>query len=91
MNVSWLTIARLCLVNMAIGGLAALPVNLFNRLMTVELAWPEEEGGQVELARIICWEFIGLGGVEGNTRTEDEPPVEISEDEGAEEPAPPAS
>ncbi|MEM1234556.1 MAG: BCD family MFS transporter [Pseudomonadota bacterium] len=40
MTASWLTIARLCLVNMAIGGLAALPVNLFNRLMTVELALP---------------------------------------------------
>ncbi|MEL7026659.1 MAG: PucC family protein [Pseudomonadota bacterium] len=40
MRVGWLTIARLCLVNMAIGGLAALPVNLFNRLMTVELALP---------------------------------------------------
>ena len=40
MSASWLTIARLCLVNMAIGGLAALPVNLFNRLMTVELALP---------------------------------------------------
>lgn len=36
----WGTIARLCLANMAIGGLAALPVNLFNRLMTVELALP---------------------------------------------------
>jgi len=34
------TILRLCLVNMAIGGLAALPVNLFNRLMTVELSLP---------------------------------------------------
>ncbi|MEM6358261.1 MAG: MFS transporter [Pseudomonadota bacterium] len=40
MTVSWLTIARLCLVNAAIGGMAALPVNLFNRLMTVELALP---------------------------------------------------
>ncbi|WP_296418314.1 PucC family protein [Pseudooctadecabacter sp.] len=38
--VGWPTIARLCLVNMAIGGLAALPVNLFNRLMTVELSLP---------------------------------------------------
>ncbi|MGR3433683.1 MAG: PucC family protein [Shimia sp.] len=37
---SWGTLARLCLVNAAIGGLAALPVNLFNRLMTVELALP---------------------------------------------------
>jgi len=36
----WGGIARLCLANMAIGGLAALPVNLFNRLMTVELALP---------------------------------------------------
>ena len=37
---SWGNIIRLCLANMAIGGLAALPVNLFNRLMTVELALP---------------------------------------------------
>lgn len=37
---SWGTLIRLCLVNTAIGGLAALPVNLFNRLMTVELALP---------------------------------------------------
>ena len=36
----WGGILRLCLVNMALGGLAALPVNLFNRLMTVELALP---------------------------------------------------
>ncbi|WP_299733615.1 MFS transporter [uncultured Tateyamaria sp.] len=40
MSVGWGTLARLCLVNAAIGGLAALPVNLFNRLMTVELALP---------------------------------------------------
>ena len=37
---SWGMLFRLCLVNAAIGGLAALPVNLFNRLMTVELALP---------------------------------------------------
>lgn len=36
----WPGLARLCLVNAAIGGMAALPVNLFNRLMTVELALP---------------------------------------------------
>lgn len=36
----WGNIARLCLVNAAIGGMAALPVNLFNRLMTVELTLP---------------------------------------------------
>lgn len=36
----WGATARLCLVNAAIGGLSALPVNLFNRLMTVELALP---------------------------------------------------
>ena len=40
MTLGWGGIFRLCLVNMAIGGLAALPVNLFNRLMTVELALP---------------------------------------------------
>ncbi|WP_299629050.1 MFS transporter [uncultured Tateyamaria sp.] len=40
MSVGWLTLVRLCLVNAAIGGLAALPLNLFNRLMTVELALP---------------------------------------------------
>ncbi|MEM9715758.1 MAG: BCD family MFS transporter [Pseudomonadota bacterium] len=40
MSIGWGHIARLCLANMAIGGLSALPVNLFNRLMTVELALP---------------------------------------------------
>lgn len=40
MTLGWGGIARLCLANAAIGGLAALPVNLFNRLMTVELGWP---------------------------------------------------
>ena len=40
MTISWGTLIRLCLVNAAVGGLAALPVNLFNRLMTVELALP---------------------------------------------------
>lgn len=39
-SVGWGMLIRLCLVNAAIGGLAALPVNLFNRLMTVELALP---------------------------------------------------
>ncbi|MGR3541771.1 MAG: PucC family protein [Hasllibacter sp.] len=41
----WPTLARLCLANAAIGGMAALPVNLFNRLMTVELALPATLAG----------------------------------------------
>ncbi len=40
MTLGWGGIVRLCLVNAAIGGLSALPVNLFNRLLTVELALP---------------------------------------------------
>lgn len=40
MSVGWDILVRLCLVNAAIGGLSALPLNLFNRLMTVELALP---------------------------------------------------
>ncbi len=40
MTLGWGGIVRLCLVNMAIGGLSALPINLFNRLMAVELALP---------------------------------------------------
>lgn len=40
MTLGWGGLIRLCLANAAIGGLAALPVNLFNRLMVVELAWP---------------------------------------------------
>ena len=40
MTLGWGGILRLCLANAAIGGLSALPVNLFNRLMTVELALP---------------------------------------------------
>ncbi|MEO0917174.1 MAG: MFS transporter, partial [Pseudomonadota bacterium] len=39
-TLGWAGIVRLCMVNAAIGGLSALPVNLFNRLMTVELALP---------------------------------------------------
>lgn len=40
MTIHWGRVIQLCLANVAIGGLAALPVNLFNRLMTVELALP---------------------------------------------------
>lgn len=40
MTLSWPRLLQLCLVNMAIGGMSALPINLFNRLMTVELALP---------------------------------------------------
>lgn len=40
MTLGWGGIVRLSLVNAAIGGMSALPVNLFNRLMTVELALP---------------------------------------------------
>lgn len=36
----WPFLIRLCLVNLVLGGMTALPVNLFNRLMTVELALP---------------------------------------------------
>lgn len=39
-TLGWGGLLRLCLANAAIGGLSALPVNLFNRLMTVELALP---------------------------------------------------
>ena len=39
-TLDWGGTLRLCLVNAAIGAMAALPVNLFNRLMTVELALP---------------------------------------------------
>ncbi|GIT91387.1 MFS transporter [Jannaschia pagri] len=41
----WAGIGRLCLVNAAIGGMSALPLNLFNRLMTVELALPATLSG----------------------------------------------
>lgn len=40
MTLGWGGITRLCLANAAIGALSALPLNLFNRLMTVELALP---------------------------------------------------
>ncbi|MEO1679056.1 MAG: PucC family protein [Pseudomonadota bacterium] len=40
MTLGWAGLARLCLANAAIGAMSALPVNLFNRLMTVELALP---------------------------------------------------
>ncbi len=37
-----------------------------NRYATVELAWTQEENPQVILRKVICWEFLGLGGVAGN-------------------------
>jgi hypothetical protein len=37
-----------------------------NRYATVELAWTREEHPQVILRKVICWEFLGLGGVAGN-------------------------
>lgn len=37
-----------------------------NRYATVELAWTESDQPSLQLSRVICWEFLGLGGVEGN-------------------------
>lgn len=37
-----------------------------NRYATIELDWTEDDTPQLQLKRVICWEFLGLGGVEGN-------------------------
>jgi len=37
-----------------------------NRYATVELGWTQDEEPQVILRKVICWEFLGLGGVAGN-------------------------
>jgi hypothetical protein len=37
-----------------------------DRYATVELAWTQEEDPRLFLKKVICWEFLGLGGVEGN-------------------------
>jgi hypothetical protein len=39
------------------------------RSATVELKWSGPAGGRtLEIKRLICWEFLGLGGVESTTR-----------------------
>ena len=45
MSAGWGMLVRLSLVNAAIGGMTALPVNLFNRLMAVELGLPATLAG----------------------------------------------
>lgn len=60
-------------------------VEIPTRTATVELEWSEGEDPRVELKRVICWEFLGLGGEEGNTVKVAEPvepePVESAGDE----------
>ena len=33
---------------------------------TLELAWRDEDDPKIEISRFVCWEFLGLGGKEGN-------------------------
>lgn len=37
-----------------------------SRYATVRLGWTEDSEPRIELERVLCWEFLGLGGVEGN-------------------------
>lgn len=44
-----------------------------SRTATIELGWSEEKPARLQLERLICWEFLGLGGEPGNTEEEDLP------------------
>lgn len=39
-----------------------------SRGATVELAWSDDEEPRVYIKRLLCWEYLGLGGVMGNLR-----------------------
>lgn len=60
-------------------------VEIATRTATVELVWSEGEDPRVELKRVICWEFLGLGGEEGNTVKVAEPVEPVPESAGDEE------
>lgn len=40
------------------------------RTATVELTWTLTQPSRLELTDVLCWEFLGLGGVLGNTEVE---------------------
>ena len=42
------------------------PGNIPSRGATLELEWSDEEEPRVYIKRLICWEYLGLGGVLGN-------------------------
>ena len=46
------------------------------RYATVELGWSDQKPAQLQLERLICWEFLGVGGEIGNTAL---PPKDASE------------
>jgi len=60
-------------------------VEIATRTATVELVWSEGEDPRVELKRVICWEFLGLGGEEGNTVKVVDPVEPVPESAGDEE------
>jgi hypothetical protein len=43
------------------------------RYATMKLAWSEENPPRITLQKVICWEFLGLGGVAGNADPIGEP------------------
>jgi hypothetical protein len=46
---------------------------LQRRYATLKLAWSEENPPRITLQKVICWEFLGLGGVAGNADPIGEP------------------
>lgn len=38
------------------------------KTVTLELEWTDESDPQLQIKKIICWEFLGLGGEEGNLK-----------------------
>lgn len=41
---------------------------------TVELGWSKETPASLQIERVVCWEFLGVGGEAGNTKPSQEAP-----------------
>ena len=46
-----------------------------SRTATIELGWSEQKPARLQLERLVCWEFLGLGGEPGNTLEQEIPDV----------------
>lgn len=43
------------------------------RTATVELGWSDESPSQLKVIKVVCWEFLGVGGAIGNTVVQESP------------------
>ncbi len=51
------------------------------RTATVELGWSDESPSQLKIVKVVCWEFLGVGGEPGNTLVHESPADSSAEGE----------